>query len=114
MGLIEVLHAEIADTEAAIAQLQQESLGHADLLASFPDQVTPSVANADSQRMLRRPSFVQGVPLPVVPCAVCLRPVIRMCPAGTDFGMHHLSLYCACAGLNHILRACLCSPHVHV
>ncbi|KAL0054989.1 hypothetical protein WJX82_005498 [Trebouxia sp. C0006] len=40
VGLIEVLHAEIADTEAAIAQLQQESLGHADLLASFPDQMT--------------------------------------------------------------------------
>ena len=40
MGLIESLHAEIADTEAAIAQLQQESLGHADLLASYFDQVT--------------------------------------------------------------------------
>ncbi len=40
MGLIEALHAETADTEAAFAQLQQESLGHADLLASYPDQVT--------------------------------------------------------------------------
>lgn len=39
MGLIEALHAEIADTEAALAQLQQETLGHADLLASYPDQV---------------------------------------------------------------------------
>jgi len=39
LGLIEALHAEIADTEAAFAQLQQESLGHADLLASHSDQV---------------------------------------------------------------------------
>jgi len=39
VGLIKALHAEIADTEAAFAQLQQESLGHADLLASYSDQV---------------------------------------------------------------------------
>ncbi|KAL0031856.1 hypothetical protein WJX79_000268 [Trebouxia sp. C0005] len=40
VGLIEALHAEVADTEAAFAQLQQESSGHADLLASHSDQMT--------------------------------------------------------------------------
>lgn len=126
MGLIEVLHAEIADTEAAIAQLQQESLGHADLLASHSDQVTPQVANDDSHSMLQHPAghvqpcLAQDLPdgfiahCTIVPYSACLRPVIRMYTAGTASKMRHLSFYCACAGLNNALRAFLCSPHVHV
>ena len=39
LELVEGLHAEVADTEAALAQLQQERMSHADLLATYTDQV---------------------------------------------------------------------------
>ncbi|KAL0019463.1 hypothetical protein WJX77_007420 [Trebouxia sp. C0004] len=50
VGLVEALYTELADTEAAFAQLQQESLGHANLLASCSTQMTvlQSQLDADS------------------------------------------------------------------
>ena len=38
-GVIEALHTEIGHTKAALEQLQQEQLQHANFLASYNDQV---------------------------------------------------------------------------
>ncbi len=40
-GLVEALHAEVTDTVAALEQLQQERMSHADFVVAYADQVRP-------------------------------------------------------------------------
>lgn len=102
MGLIEALHAEVADTEAAFAQLQQESSGHADLLASHSDQVIHhasqlmTVSTCYSTLLGMCNLAVAKLCLPasllIVPRSAYLRPLTRVCTARTD----SRSITCVC------------------